>query len=77
MDENNRTDKDIIIKGVKKLGISLLCMFAGPSLSYIALSNKDKSLYIPLLIASIGICIAAIILLYIGINTILKSMFKK
>lgn len=77
MDENNRTDKDILIKGIKLLGICLLLMFAGPTLLHLTLNNSDKSLYIPLLIISIILCISAIILLFLGINTILNSIFKK
>lgn len=77
MDENNRTDKEILGKGIKQMGICLVLMFVGPSLLFLALSNDDKPLYIPLLIASFIICIAAIAMLFIGLNTILNSIFKK
>ncbi|MDN3493092.1 DUF6095 family protein [Winogradskyella bathintestinalis] len=77
MDENNRTNKDILTKGLKQMGICLLLMFAGPTLLHLTLDNKDKSLYIPLLIVSIILCILAISFLFIGINTIMNSMFKK
>lgn len=77
MDENNRTDKDILIKGIKRLGICLGLMFAGPTLLHLALDNQDKPLYVPLLILVFILCIAAIIFLFLGINTILDSMFKK
>lgn len=77
MDENNRTDKEILGKGLKQMGICLVLMFIGPTLTYLALSNDDKPLYIPLLIVSFIICIAAIVMLFIGLNTILNSMFKK
>jgi hypothetical protein len=77
MDENNRTDKDILTKGLKQMGICLLLMFSGPSLLHLTLDNKDKPLYLPLLILSIILCISAIAFLFIGINTILNSIFKK
>ncbi len=77
MDENNRTDKELLGKGLKRMGICLVLMFMGPTLVYVALSNDDKPLYIPLLIISIIICISAIAMLFIGLNTIGKSMFKK
>ncbi|MFK7834023.1 MAG: DUF6095 family protein [Winogradskyella sp.] len=77
MEETNRTDKDILVKGLKKMGLCLLFMFTGPSLLHLALDNKDKPLYIPLLIVSIIICIMAIAFLFIGINTIMNSIFKK
>jgi len=77
MDENNRTDKDILIKGIKRLGICLGLMFSGPTLLHLALDNKDKPLYVPLLIIAFILCIAAVVFLFLGINTILNSMFKK
>ncbi len=77
MEENNSTDKDILNKGLKQMGICLILMFAGPTLLHLSLDNKDKPLYIPLLILSILLCISAIALLFIGINTIMNSIFKK
>ncbi|MFC0604566.1 DUF6095 family protein [Winogradskyella pulchriflava] len=77
MDENNRTDRNILTKGLKQMGICLILMFMGPTLLHLSLSNDDKPLYIPLLIVSILLCIAAIVLLFIGINTIINSIFKK
>ena len=77
MDENNRTDKTILAKGLKQMGGCLILMFAGPTLLHLALSNQDKPLFIPLLIVSILLCIAAIAFLFVGINTILNSIFKK
>ncbi|WP_179007603.1 DUF6095 family protein [Winogradskyella forsetii] len=77
MDDENRTDKDILAKGLKQMGICLLLMFAGPTLLHLTLDNKDKPLYIPLLIVSILLCILAISFLFIGVNTILNSIFKK
>ncbi len=77
MDENNKTDKEILAKGLKQMGICLILMFAGPTLLHLTLDNKDKSLYLPLLILSILLCVLAITFLFIGINTIMNSIFKK
>ena len=77
MEENNKTDKDILVKGLKQMGICLILMFAGPTLLHLTLDNKDKSLYLPLLILSILLCVLAITFLFIGINTIMNSIFKK
>ncbi|MCA0152730.1 DUF6095 family protein [Winogradskyella vincentii] len=76
MEENNRTDKEILTKGIKRLIICLLLMFAGPTLLHISFSNDDKPLFIPLLIVSLIICIMAIFFLFSGINTIINSMFQ-
>jgi len=75
--EENRTDKELLIKGLKKMGISLIFMFFGPTLLHAAFSNTEKPLYIPLLISGIIICGAAIFFAFKGIQTIMNSMFGK
>jgi len=57
------------------MALAAIVMFIGPTLFYIATTNKDKTLYIPLLILSIIICISAVVLAYKGLQTIMKSMF--
>jgi len=75
--ETKRTNKDLLVKGVKTMGGSLLLMFLGPILFYIAATNKEKPLYIPLLIISFIICIGAIILAFKGLKIILEGIFHK
>ena len=75
--ETNKTDRNILAKGLKTMGISLACMFLGPTLYYIALTNKEKPLYIPILVIAVLICALAIYFGFKGINTILDSMFHK
>ena len=75
--EENRTDKNLLFKGMKTMGISLVLMFVGPTIIYLTLSNKEKPLYIPLLIIGIIGCGFAIYFAFKGINIILDSMFKK
>lgn len=76
MEEQNRTDKEVLTKGLRQMLICLFLMFTGPTLLHIAFSNNEKPLYIPLLILAILLCIAAIAFLFIGINTILNSIFN-
>lgn len=75
--ETKRTNKDILVKGLKKIGLSLVLMFLGPTIIYIAFSNKEKPLYIPLLILGVFACAAAIFFAFKGLNTIMGSMFNK
>ncbi|SFN78768.1 hypothetical protein SAMN04487989_1047 [Bizionia echini] len=74
--ETKRTDKGVLLKGIKKMGVSLLCMFLGPTLLYIAFSNQEKALYIPLLIVGIIICGLALFFAFKGLKTIMDSMFN-
>ena len=73
--ETKRTDKTVLMKGIKFMVISLLFIFGGPTLFYIVTTNKDKPFYEVLLIIAIFICIAAVYLAFKGIQTIMKSMF--
>ncbi len=75
--ETSRTDKDILYKGLNKMGLSLICMFIGPSLLYIAFSNMEKTMYYPILILGGIISILAIYFAFKGLMTIMDSMFKK
>ncbi len=75
--ETDKTDRDILAKGLKIMGISLACMILGPLLLHISFSNKEKPLYIPILIIALIICSLAVFFAFKGINTILDSMFKK
>ncbi|MFH4965874.1 DUF6095 family protein [Gaetbulibacter sp. M235] len=75
--KEHKTDKNLLSKGIKTMLFSLACMFLGPSLIHIAFSNKEKPLYIPILIISLVVCGLALYFAFKGINTILDSIFKK
>jgi len=75
--ETNKTDRKILVKGIKTLVFSLLSLFMGPIFLSFAFSNKEKPLYIPLLIVGCLISGFAIFLLFKGIKTITNSLFNK
>jgi len=74
--KTKKTDKEILVKGIKKMGLALVLLFLGPTLLYISFSNQEKALYIPLLIIGIITCGSAILFIFKGLNTIMDSMFK-
>ena len=74
--ETKRTDKDMLFKGMSKMLLSLICMFIGPTLLYIAFSNSEKSMYYLILSFGAIVCILAIYFAFKGIMTIMDSMFK-
>ena len=45
--ETDRTNKDVLLKGVKLLGIALACMFTGPILAYISQTKLKTITKIP------------------------------
>ncbi len=75
--EENRTDKQLLFKGIKTLVFALLSLFMGPILLSFAFSKPDDKLYYPLLIVGCAISALAVFMLFKGIRTIMNSMFKK
>ena len=71
-----RTNKAVLIKGLKTMGLTLLMLFLGPFLLHAGLSNPDKLLYLPLVIIGLLLCGAAIYLGFRGIKIIMDSIFK-
>ncbi|NNK87915.1 MAG: hypothetical protein HKO90_06505, partial [Flavobacteriaceae bacterium] len=57
-----KTDKEVLRRGIRYMFITAFLMFTGPSLLYVALTNEEKPLYIPLLILSLILCIGAIVM---------------
>jgi len=76
MKETERTDKDILARGIKTMAVCAALMFLGPTLFYIALSNQEKPLFIPILIVAFIVCALAIFFGFKGLKTIMDSMFK-
>ena len=74
--ETKGTNKPLLVKGLKTMGITLVTLFLGPFFLHVGLSNPEKTLYIPLVIAGIVICGAAIYLGFKGIKIIMDSVFK-
>lgn len=71
------TDVNILKKGIKYLAIALPLMFLSPYLITLAFLNKETLMLYVFLVLGIMIGIGAVYLLFKGINTIMKSIFKK
>jgi len=74
--ETKRTNKQMLVKGLKTMGLTLVTLFLGPFLLHAGLSNSEKPLYIPLVIAGVVVCVTAIYLGFKGIKIIMDSIFK-
>ena len=75
--ETPRTNKDLLVDGLKTMGITLFLAFLGPLILHAGFSNPDKPLYIPLVITGVLICGAAIYFGFKGIQTIMDSLFGR
>ena len=69
------TNKSILAKGVKYLAGALPLLFLGPVVITSAFKNEKHQLYVYVLILGILIALAAMFLIFKGINTVLKSLF--
>lgn len=72
-----RTNKTLLLKGVKYLAYTVLLMFSAPFAIYQAFKNEGHPLYIPVLIFGILLAIAAIGMGFYGIKTIVDALFGK
>ncbi|AOR27482.1 membrane protein [Formosa sp. Hel1_33_131] len=75
--ETPRTNKDLLVGGLKTMGVTLFLLFLGPFILHAGFSNPDKPLYIPLVIAGVLTCGAAIYFGFKGIRTIMDSLFGR
>lgn len=74
--ETKHTNKPLLVSGLKKMAIALLCMFIGPTLTYISPGMPDNTKKYAALLLGILLCIAAIYFAFKGIKTILNSIFN-
>lgn len=66
-----KTNKTLLIKGLKSFAYTVIAMFVAPVLLYQAFKNTDKPLFIPVLV--IGI-IAAGFAIYLGFRSVKITM---
>ena len=71
------TNRDVLLKGVKYLSGSLPLFFIGPSIIYNSQMNLGNKWHYLVLIIGIIFCLGAMFLMFLGIKTIMKSMFDK
>ena len=75
MEEQKRTNKILLAKGIKILAMSLGAIIAGPILTYNAFMNQDHPMFLVVISIGVLLMLLAIFLMVKGLNTILKSLF--
>ncbi len=71
-----KTNKDLLIKGVKHFAYTVVLMFAAPIVLWQAFRNQEHSFYIPVLIVGIILAIAAIAMGFYSVHLIMKALFN-
>ncbi len=72
-----RTDKELLVKGIKFIAYTIALMFLAPVVIYEAFKNQAHPWYWPVLIVGLILAIAAIAMGFYGIKVILDSLFGK
>lgn len=70
------TNKELLSKGIKYLSGALPLIFIGPSLIYNAFMNQQNVWHYAILAIGIIACLAAMYLMFLGLKTIMKSLFN-
>ncbi|MBU2996000.1 hypothetical protein KO500_06125 [Cellulophaga baltica] len=71
------TNKELLAKGIKRLGLTVLLMFLAPFTIYEAFKNETHPWYLPVLIIGLLLAITAIVMAFYSIKTIMDSLFNK
>ncbi|MFV7234273.1 MULTISPECIES: DUF6095 family protein [Flavobacterium] len=70
------TNKELLSKGIKYLAGALPLLFLGPAVIYNAFMNQQNVWHYLVLAIGIIACLAAMFLMYLGLKTIMKSLFN-
>jgi hypothetical protein len=72
-----KTDKELLIKGLKSFAYTAGTMFLAPVVLYQAFKNTDKPLFIPVLIVGIVLAMLAVYLGFRSVNIVMNAVFGK
>ncbi|MDI5888076.1 DUF6095 family protein [Flavobacterium sp. LB2P84] len=70
------TNKELLSKGIKYLAGALPLLFLGPAVIYNAFMNQQNVWHYLVLAIGIIACLAAMLLMYLGLKIIMKSLFN-
>ena len=76
-DSMKRTDKDLLVKGIKSFVYTALIMFIAPVVLYQAFKNTDKPLFVPVLVIGILLAGFAIYMGFRSVNIVMDAVFGK
>lgn len=70
-----RTDKDLLVKGVKSFLYTMGAMFMAPTIIYQAFKNQENVLFWPVLVVGLFLAILAIYLGFRSVNIVINAVF--
>jgi len=72
-----KTDRDLLIKGVRFLMYTVFLMFTAPIVFYQAFKNQEHPFYIPVLVVGCILGLGAIVMGFVSIKIIVDALFGK
>ncbi|GGD42915.1 DUF6095 family protein [Muriicola marianensis] len=73
----SRTNKELLIKGLKYLAYTVALMFTAPVVLYQAFKNQDHPWFIPVLVVGGVLALGAIGMGFFSIKTVVDALFGK
>ncbi|MBX9807631.1 MAG: hypothetical protein K2X95_07505 [Flavobacteriaceae bacterium] len=70
------TNKELLSKGIKKLAWALPLLFIGPALIHNAFINKQNDWHYLVLGVGIVTCLSTVYLMFLGLQTLMRSLFN-
>ncbi|PWA05061.1 DUF6095 family protein [Flavobacterium psychrotolerans] len=70
------TNRKVLSKGINYLAWALPLLFIGPSVIYNAFINKQNGWHYLVLAVGIIACLGAVYLMFMGLKTIVRSLFN-
>jgi len=70
-----RTNKDLLVKGLKFIAYTVVLMFTAPVVVYEAFKNENHPWFLPVFIVGIILGIGAIVMGFYSIKVIMDSLF--
>lgn len=70
-----RTDKEMLLKGIKKLAFTVLLMLLAPIVIWQAFKNEGHPLYWPVLVVGLLLAFYAVYSGFRGIQTMVNALF--
>jgi len=72
-----KTNKDLLLKGIKYIGLTIALMFTAPVILYQAFKNQGHPFYWPVLIIGALLAISAIVSGFYSIKVIMDALFGR
>ncbi|MEM9867519.1 MAG: DUF6095 family protein [Bacteroidota bacterium] len=72
-----RTDKKLLVKGIKCMGYTAGFMFLAPFTIYQAFKNEDHPAYVPVLVIGLLLAVTAIAMGFYTMKVFMDALFGK